>query len=322
VAFNAYLAMLAWPMIAFGWVTNLWQRGTASWKRMLEVLDAVPSIAEAPASVRRDVSAIEGRIEFRHLSFAYGGRVVLKDVSLTIDAGQTVAFLGRTGSGKSTLISLVPRLHEPPPGTVLVDGIDVRDLPLDVLRRAVGFVGQEPFLFSDTIAENVAFGVPQGGHPDERAGRIAAAAAVARLDKDVEAFAAGYDTRVGERGITLSGGQKQRLSIARALLADRPILLLDEATSSLDAAAERLVQQGLEALEEGRTTLVIAHRLATVQNAGRIVVLERGEIAAQGTHAELMRQGGLYASLARLQFLGGKDDKDPRSLRAVGLHSG
>jgi ATP-binding cassette subfamily B protein len=270
---------------------------------MLEVLDAVPSIAEAPASVRRDVSAIEGRIEFRHLSFAYGGRVVLKDVSLTIDAGQTVAFLGRTGSGKSTLISLVPRLHEPPPGTVLVDGIDVRDLPLDVLRRAVGFVGQEPFLFSDTIAENVAFGVPQGGHPDERAGRIAAAAAVARLDKDVEAFAAGYDTRVGERGITLSGGQKQRTALARAVMVDPRILILDDALSAVDTYTEEEILTRLEGVMRQRTSLIVSHRVSTVRHADLIVVLDEGHIAERGTHEHLLARGGLYAELYRKQLL-------------------
>ena len=253
VAFNAYLTMLSWPMIAFGWVTNMLQRGMASWKRMLEVLDTEPAIADrgpriADVGLRSDQStpAIRGQsavrnpspqyrgaIEFRDLVFAYGETVVLNHVSATIEAGQTVALVGVTGSGKSTLISLLARLHDPPPGTVFVDGVDVRDIPLATLRSAIGFVPQEPFLFSDTLADNVAFGLDgregqdgngsgegsSGAYPDgvgraER--RIETAAAVARLDKDVADFPKGYETMVGERGITLSGGQKQRTALARA----------------------------------------------------------------------------------------------------------
>jgi ATP-binding cassette subfamily B protein len=261
VAFNAYLTMLSWPMIAFGWVTNMLQRGMASWKRMLEILDTQPAIrddtgrpaAAPPAGPPRPPARraeIRGDIEFRDLSFAFDGTNVLDRVSARIEAGQTVAIVGVTGSGKSTLISLLPRLYDPPPGTVFIDGVDVRDLPLAALRSAIGFVSQEPFLFSDTIAANVAFGLdarrPRDGADrhdardadDVRARRIAHAAGVARLDKDVADFPDGYDTIVGERGITLSGGQKQRTALARAIAIDPRILILDDALSAVDTYTE------------------------------------------------------------------------------------
>ena len=302
VAFNAYLAMLSWPVIAFGFVTNMIQRGMASWKRLLEVLDAEPAIVDPAEPVR--VSSVEGRITFRHLSFAYGDRVVLRDIDLDVAAGETVAFLGRTGSGKSTLISLVPRLQDPPPGTVFVDGHDVRDLPLATLRGAIGFVAQEPFLFSDTLADNVAFGVP-AGTLDAAARReaVVRAAAVARLDKDVEAFPDGYDTRVGERGITLSGGQKQRAALARAVMLDPPVLILDDALSAVDTYTEEEILARLAGVMRQRTTLIVSHRVSTVRHADRIVVLDRGSIAEHGTHDELIRRGGLYAELYRKQQL-------------------
>ena len=302
VAFNAYLAMLSWPVIAFGFVTNMIQRGMASWKRLLEVLDAEPAIVDPAEPVR--VSSVEGRITFRHLSFAYGDRVVLRDIDLDVAAGETVAFLGRTGSGKSTLISLVPRLQDPPPGTVFVDGHDVRDLPLATLRGAIGFVAQEPFLFSDTLADNVAFGVP-AGTLDAAARReaVVRAAAVARLDKDVEAFPDGYDTRVGERGITLSGGQKQRAALARAVMLDSPVLILDDALSAVDTYTEEEILARLAGVMRQRTTLIVSHRVSTVRHADRIVVLDRGSIAEHGTHDELIRRGGLYAELYRKQQL-------------------
>src|SRR5215216_1330562 len=216
VAFNAYLMMLAWPMIAFGWVTNLLQRGMASWKRMLDVLDAAPAIADPllPGAIRT-AADIRGTIEFRHLTLAYGDDVVLHDVSATIAAGTTTAIVGPTGSGKSTLLACLPRLTDVPAGTVFIDGVDVRDIPLRALRGAIGFVPQEPFLFSTTIAENIAFGVDAREGSSER---VAVAAAVAPLVNDIAGFPKGYDTMVGERGITLSGGQKQRTAIARVLM--------------------------------------------------------------------------------------------------------
>ncbi|HSK10065.1 MAG TPA: ABC transporter ATP-binding protein, partial [Vicinamibacterales bacterium] len=236
VAFNAYLAMLAWPMIAFGWVTNIVQRGMASWGRLLEVLETEPSIADPPPDRLVVLPAIRGAIEFRNLTFAFDGRPVLLDVSACVEAGQTLALVGATGSGKSTLISLIPRLFDPPPGTVFLDGVDVRTLSLAQLRSAVGFVSQEPFLFSDSVANNIGLG---SGKPSAaQMDRIAWAAGVARLDKDVAGFPKGYDTMVGERGITLSGGQKQRTALARALLADPKLLILDDALSAVDTYTE------------------------------------------------------------------------------------
>ena len=225
VAFNAYLLMLSWPMIAFGWVTNLLQRGTASWTRMLHVLDATPGVMDPVGhTASPDPGAIRGDIAICHLSFAYDGRPVLRDVSVTIPAGTTTAIVGSTGAGKSTLLNMLPRLVDPPPGTVFLDGRDVREWPLATLRGAIGFVSQEPFLFSATLAENVGWGVSVG--PESRA-RVERAAWVSRLDADLPAFPRGYDTVVGERGITLSGGQKQRTAIARAVAVDPPILVLE-----------------------------------------------------------------------------------------------
>lgn len=302
VAFNGYLVMLSWPMIAFGWVTNILQRGMASWKRMLEVIDAVPSITDASVTPAGRAAPLAGAIELRHLTFSYPGSAtpVLDDVSLTIEAGRTVAFVGATGSGKSTLISLLPRLHEPPPGTVLVDGIDVREIPLAALRGAIGFVPQEPFLFSDTIAGNICFGV----HGQERLDRrMREAAEVARLDKDVEAFPDLYETMVGERGITLSGGQKQRTALARALMVDPRILVLDDALSAVDTYTEEEILSRLRGVMRQRTSIIVAHRVSTVREADVIFVLDRGRIAERGRHDDLVAHGGLYATLYRKQLL-------------------
>jgi ATP-binding cassette, subfamily B, multidrug efflux pump len=302
VAFNSYLTMLGWPMIAFGWVTNLLQRGTASWKRMLEVLDAEPAIRDGNGSA--PVSSIRGDVELRHLTFAYGEHVVLHDISAMIPAGTTTAIVGATGSGKSTLLSLLPRLHQAPAGTVFIDGIDVRQIPLAVLRGAIGFVPQEPFLFSASIADNVAFGVPERADDDGtlRAG-IEQAAAIARLDKDVADFPHGYDTVVGERGITLSGGQKQRTAIARALMIDPKILVLDDALSAVDTYTEEEILQRLTRVMRERTSLIVSHRISTVRSADQILVLDRGRIVERGTHDELVRRHGVYAELYRKQLL-------------------
>jgi ATP-binding cassette, subfamily B, multidrug efflux pump len=301
VAFNAYLVMLSWPMIAFGWVTNILQRGMASWKRMLEVIDAVPGVGDSEVSEAGRALTIKGRIEVRSLTFTYPGadRPSLTDISLTIEAGQTAALVGATGSGKSTLTSLLPRLHEPPSGTVFVDGVDVRQIPLATLREAIGFVPQEPFLFSDTIAENVAFGVDAG----ELEERVRAAAAVARLDKDAEQFPRGYSTLVGERGITLSGGQKQRTALARAVMLDPRILVLDDSLSAVDTYTEEEILGRLRGVMRQRTSIIVSHRISTVREADQIFVLDRGRIVERGDHDSLVRGGGLYAELFRKQLL-------------------
>jgi len=318
-AFVFYAAVVA---AGAGTVAEVWgelQRAAGATERLVELLDTPPQIVAPPAAAAAPAGSLLD-IEFDRVRFAYPARPqtpALEGFALQVAPGERLALVGPSGAGKSTVFALLLRFYDPQQGAVRIGGIDLRDMDPRAARRLVAVVPQDPVIFAASVLENVRYGRPEATRE-----AVTAACEQACALEFIERLPQGLDTPLGERGVTLSGGQKQRLSIARALLADRPILLLDEATSSLDAAAERLVQQGLEALEKGRTTLVIAHRLATVQNAGRIVVLERGEIAAQGTHAELMRQGGLYASLARLQFLGGRDEKDHRALRAIGVHSG
>jgi ATP-binding cassette subfamily B protein len=315
VAFNAYLGMLTWPMIAFGWVTNMLQRGAASWRRMLEVMETDPLVADEPRPAgTAPAGPFRGAIDIRGLTFGYGDRPVLHDVSLSVAAGETLAIVGPTGSGKSTLISLLPRLYEPPRGTVFLDGLDVRDIPLPVLRGAIGFVAQEPFLFSETLGANIAFGL-SGADADGPAGTgspgvaeavapgVAEAAEVARLDKDVQGFPQGFGTLVGERGITLSGGQKQRAALARALATDPRLLVLDDALSAVDTYTEEEILSRLRGVMRQRTSVIVSHRVSTVRDADQIIVLDSGRIVERGRHDELVALGGAYAELYRKQLL-------------------
>lgn len=298
VTFHFFLAKLVWPMIAVGWVVNLLQRGAASFARLTAILDRAPAIADRPGATAP--AAIRGRITARSLSFRYRPELpeALRDLEFEIPAGSTAGIVGRTGSGKSTLLALLARLHDPPPGALFVDGHDVRDLPLAALRGALAMVPQESFLFSATVAENIAIG-RSGASREE----IAAAAAAAGLEADLAGFPRGLDTTVGERGLTLSGGQKQRVALARALLRGAPILLLDDALSAVDAATEARILSELAGHGAGRTVLVVAHRLSTVAAADLILVLDRGRIVERGSHAELTAAGGVYAELDRLQRL-------------------
>jgi len=297
VMFNTYMGMLVWPMIALGWVVNLMQRGTASWSRIMELMHEKPRIVRR-VSAAPQPAQVRGELQFERVEMKYPSGYALKNVTLEIPAGATVAIVGHTGSGKSTLVSLIPRLMDPTRGAVFLDGIDLRDFDPEWLRRQVGFVPQETFLFSATLAENIAWGVDHATEDD-----IARAAELAGLAPDIASFPRGYGTIIGERGITLSGGQKQRVAIARAILRDPKILILDDALASVDTLTEERILRGLAGVMRGRTTILISHRVSTVQNAGRIFVIEHGEVAEQGTHAELIRGGGYYADLYQKQLL-------------------
>ena len=301
VAFTTYMVMLTWPVIALGWVVNLVQRGTASVTRIHEILIAEPSISDATLPAAGAVTAdIQGEIEFRNLSFAYESPAepVLRDINLRIPAGSSFAIVGPTGSGKTTLVRLIPRLLEAQRGMLLVDDRSVMDYPLAKLREAIGFVPQETFLFSESIRENVAFGAPAATEQE-----ILNAAATAHIRDEILEFPKGFDTLVGERGVTLSGGQKQRTAIARALVRDPRILILDDALSSVDTYTEERILQGLAEAMRGRTTIFISHRVSTVRHADQIAVLVDGSIVELGTHDELVARNGYYTQLHEKQLL-------------------
>ena len=318
VAFNTYMMQLTWPVIALGWVINIFQRGTASMVRIQEILSQQPEIQDVTngatgvspvqpgGDARRSTVDIEGEIEFRNLNFAYNGTSVLKDINLRIPAGSSLAIVGPTGSGKTTLVSLIPRIYDAAPGAVLIDGLPIRQFPLDPLRRQIGFVPQETFLFSDTIRENIAYGVSHEASPDgaePTLDDIKAAAEAANIAHDIESFPEGYNTTVGERGITLSGGQKQRTAIARALLRSPRVLILDDALSSVDTHTEDKILNHLREIMRGRTTIFISHRVSTVRNADSIAVLYQGRIVEQGTHDQLIARNGYYTDLYNKQLL-------------------
>lgn len=296
VMFNTYMGMLVWPMIALGWVVNQTQRGTASLARIDEMMEQQPNIT-APANPL-PLKNLRGQIEFVDVSVDFGGRKALEGVTLRIPAGYTVAIVGHTGSGKTTLVNLIPRMLDPSSGSVLLDGHDLRDYSPEEVRRHIGFVPQETFLFSATLAENIALGVASAS--DEE---IRRAAGIAGLDGDVAGFPNGYQTMVGERGLTLSGGQKQRTAIARAILRDPRVLILDDALSSVDTLTEERILNALQEIMHGRTTILISHRVSTVRNADRIFVVEDGRLAEEGTHSELVGRDGYYADLYQKQLL-------------------
>jgi ATP-binding cassette subfamily B protein len=296
-AFNVYLANLIWPIVALGWVTNQVQRGLASQGRLMTIFDARPDIDDREVSVD-PITALMGDIEFRNLSFSYNGHGILKNINLRIPAGKTVAVVGATGSGKSTLVSLIPRLYDAPPGTLLIDGVPVRQIPLQTLRKDIGFVPQETFLFSETIRENIRLGAPEAADA-----QVERATEISNILPEINAFPKKFDTLVGERGLTLSGGQKQRTAISRAVIRDPRILILDDALSSVDTYTEETILRQLTGVMSGRTTILISHRVSTIQNADEIVVLHNGEIVERGTHAELLALNGHYTELYNKQLI-------------------
>lgn len=299
VSFMAYLSMLIWPMISFGWVANMVQQGEASMKRLLKIFNEPIEISDSELT-NKDVKNIKGAVEFQNVSFRYKDElpIVLDNVSFKIEQGQTVAFIGHTGVGKSSLINLIPRLYDASGGKVLIDGNDVREIPISVLRKNIGMVPQETFLFSDTLANNILYGTDE---IDQEL--VEKYSEITQLKKDVDTFPHGYETILGERGITLSGGQKQRSTLARALAIDPKILILDDSFSAVDTHTEEDILKQLKNFMKNRTSIIISHRISTVKDSDKIFVLDKGKIVEEGTHTELIEKGGIYADLHTKQLL-------------------
>jgi ATP-binding cassette subfamily B protein len=284
-------------MVALGWVTNLVQRGLASLGRLMTIFESKPDINDA-AVPARPLTSLRGEIEFRNLTFSYNGAPVLKNLNLRIRAGKTVAIVGATGSGKSTLVGLIPRLYDVPEGSLLIDGVPIRQIPLNTLREHIGFVPQETFLFSETVGENIKFGAPEALDAE-----VEHAAEISNILPEIKGFPKGFATMVGERGLTLSGGQKQRTAISRAVIREPRILILDDALSSVDTYTEEKILRQLTGIMAGRTTILISHRVSTIQNADEIVVLHESELVERGTHAELLALDGHYTALYNKQLI-------------------
>lgn len=299
-AFFGYLTLLIWPMIAFGWVTNLLQQGAASMGRLMKIMDTEPEIRDG-SETDHSVRGLTGEIELKDVSFSHKNAAgeTLKQVNLKIPAGTSVAVVGYTGSGKSTLVNLIPRLYDVTGGELLIDGINVKKIPVEVLRSEIGYVQQETFLFSDSLKENISYGVTES----EKAGEVHWAAEISQINRDVAEFPKGYETILGERGITLSGGQKQRTSIARAIMRNPKILILDDALSAVDTYTEEEILKRLRVVMKGRTSIIISHRISTVKDCDLIIVLDGGGIAERGSHEELVALGGIYADLYEKQLL-------------------
>jgi ATP-binding cassette, subfamily B, multidrug efflux pump len=323
VQFFTYLFELSWPMLAVGWMTNVFQRGSSSWSRLQEILDAKSMITDARADP--SIKAVSGAIEFKDVSFKADGRALLSNINLKIEQGKTIGITGRTGSGKTLLAQLIGRLIDPSTGTVLIDGADARTVPIQVLRGAIGLVPQEPFLFSDKISENIAFGLPNStqtaepNNPD--LDRVKNAARIAGLSKDVMDFKDQFDTILGERGVTLSGGQRQRTALARAIAREPAILILDDSMSAVDTETESRILNELRTVLANRTVILIGHRVSTLRFADQIVVLENGRLLETGSHENLIAQGGYYAEMERKQSLQTELDEDSLVPELIGAKS-
>ncbi|UCD72397.1 MAG: ABC transporter ATP-binding protein [Syntrophobacterales bacterium] len=313
VAFMTYLGILTWPMMALGWVINLIQRGSASMGRINKILNTQPEIVGLPSI--RPISKLEGKIEFRDLTFSYktGLPPALKGITFDVNPGEFVAIVGRTGTGKTTLCNLIPRLFGPPSGHLFLDGREIHAIPVEVVRGSVGYVPQDTFLFSNTIRENIVFGNPQASEEE-----IAKAARIAQIDEDIRSFPMGIETVIGEKGVTLSGGQKQRIAIARAILLNPQIMILDDALSSVDTQTEERIWNGLSEILVGKTRIVVSHRLSSIKEADKTIVLDDGEIKEMGNHASLLSMGGIYAEIYRRQQI--EEELDGEN-RRVSIHA-